>query len=70
MKLTLIVSEGNSGFLIGQIKEMPGVMTQGATLDKLKENIKDALELYLEDMREDFKETPEKTIYEGDLELA
>ena len=70
MKLTLIVTEGKNGFLIGQIKEIPGVITQGTTVEQVKENIVDALELYLEDMREDFKDTPEKTIYVGDLKLA
>jgi len=55
MKLTLIVKKGKSGYLIGQIKEIPAVFTQGLTIDKLKENIADALEMYLEDVRENYK---------------
>jgi len=52
MKYTLVIKEGKNGFLIGQLKELPAVFTQGLTIDELKENIADALELYLEDMRE------------------
>ncbi|KAA5544227.1 type II toxin-antitoxin system HicB family antitoxin [Adhaeribacter rhizoryzae] len=70
MKLTLVIEEGRSGFLVGQIKEIPGVITQGTTIEEVKENILDALELYLEDMREDFKGSSEKKVYEGDVELA
>jgi predicted RNase H-like HicB family nuclease len=49
MKLTLIIKKGRNGFLIGQIKELPEVFTQGVTVEELKENIADALEMYFED---------------------
>lgn len=55
MKLTLIVKKGKNGYLIGQIKEIPAVFTQGLTIEELKENIADALEMYLEDVRENYK---------------
>ena len=55
MKLTLIVKKGKNGFLIGQIKEIPAVFTQGLTVEELKENIADALEMYLEDVRERYQ---------------
>ncbi|MFN3849543.1 MAG: type II toxin-antitoxin system HicB family antitoxin [Spirosomataceae bacterium] len=51
MKLTLLITKG-SEYLIGTIKEIPAVLTQGSTIDEVKENIMDALELYLEDMRD------------------
>ena len=49
MKLTLLITQG-SNFLIGSIKEIPAVLTQGTTISEVKENILDALELYLEDI--------------------
>ncbi|MDP3644019.1 MAG: type II toxin-antitoxin system HicB family antitoxin [Bacteroidota bacterium] len=55
MKLTLIVKKGKNGYLIGQLKEIPAVFTQGLTIEELKENIADALEMYLEDVRESYK---------------
>jgi predicted RNase H-like HicB family nuclease len=67
--LTLVIEKGNSGFLIGQIKEIPEVLTQGETIEEVKENILDALELYLEDMRGE-KLLNKNIIFEGKLELA
>ena len=61
MKLTLVVKKGKNGYLIGQVKEFPKVITQGITIEELRENIADALEMYLEDIRE---------IYQPDGELV
>jgi len=55
MKYTLVIKQGQDGFLIGQLKELPAVFTQGLTLSELKENIADVLDLYLEDMRERYQ---------------
>ena len=52
MKYTLVVKEGQNGFLIGQLKELPAVFTQGLTVSELKENIADVVDMYFEDMRE------------------
>lgn len=54
MKLTLVVKKGKSKYLIGQLKELPEVFTQGKDIKELRENILDALELYLEDIREQY----------------
>jgi predicted RNase H-like HicB family nuclease len=54
MKLTLVIKKGKNGFLIGQLKELPAVFTQGLTLEEVRENIVDSLELYLEDIREQY----------------
>jgi len=61
MKLTSVIIKGKDGFLIGQLKELPGVITQGKTIQEVKDNLKDALELYLEDMRS------EKPDIEGEI---
>jgi len=55
MKYTMVVKQGQDGFLIGQLKEIPAVFTQGISVSELKENILDVLEMYLEDMREKYK---------------
>jgi predicted RNase H-like HicB family nuclease len=54
MKYTLVIKEGQDGFLIGQLKELPAVFTQGLTVTELKENIADVVEMYFEDMRENY----------------
>jgi predicted RNase H-like HicB family nuclease len=52
MKFTLLIRQGKTQ-LIGQLKEIPGVLTQGKTVEEVKENIQDALALYLKDMCEE-----------------
>ena len=47
MKLTIVISKGEE-FYIGTIKEIPAVLTQGSTIEETKENVLNALALYLE----------------------
>ena len=54
MRLTIVIKKGKSGYLVGQLKEIPAVFTQGKTVKELRSNIKDALELYFEDLREQY----------------
>ncbi|MCA9438968.1 MAG: type II toxin-antitoxin system HicB family antitoxin [Candidatus Omnitrophica bacterium] len=39
----------NDGWFIGKLKEIPGVFSQGETLEELEENIRDAYQLIMED---------------------
>ena len=52
MKLTIVISKGEE-FFVASIKEIPAVITQGKTIEDAKENVIDALKLYLEDMQEE-----------------
>ena len=54
MTLTLVIKKGKNGYLIGQLKELPAVFTQGLTVEEVKENIVDSLEMYFEDIREQY----------------
>jgi predicted RNase H-like HicB family nuclease len=54
MTLTLVIKKGKSGYLIGQLKEIPAVFTQGLTIEEVRENISDVLEMYFEDIREQY----------------
>jgi len=38
----------DDGWLVGRLVEVPGVFSQAETLEKLKENIKDAYQLMLQ----------------------
>ena len=67
MKLTLIITDGEEYF-IGMIKEIPAVLTQGNSVGEVKENLLDALELYLQDMREE--SVSQKIVYQEDLIFA
>ncbi len=67
MKLTIAILKGEE-FFIGTIKEIPGVITQGKTIDETKENLMDALQMYLEAMEEDSK--MENVVLEEDLAIS
>jgi len=40
----------DDGWYIGRLKEVPGVFSQGETLEDLQKNIREAYHLMLEDM--------------------
>ena len=67
MKLTIVISKGN-GFFIGSIKEIPAVLTQGENVEETRENVLDALKLYLEDMQSE--NDVENKVLEEDLIFA
>ncbi len=67
MKLTISISKGEE-FFIGTIKEIPAVISQGITIQEAKENVLDALELYLEDMQQE--RTFDNIVLEEDLKIA
>ena len=50
MRLTLEYWPDDSGY-VGRLREIPGVFSQGDTLNELEENIRDAYELVVEDAR-------------------
>jgi predicted RNase H-like HicB family nuclease len=52
-KMTLEYWE-DEGWFVGRIVEVPGVFSQGETLDDLKENIQDAYKLMLQSEEIDF----------------
>ena len=48
MQFTAKIELGENGFYVGQINELPAALSQGKTLEDLKENLLDALNLLLE----------------------
>lgn len=47
-EFTVIIEQDEDGTYIASVPELPGCHTQGDTLEELNENIKEAIELYLE----------------------
>ncbi|MCL5281565.1 MAG: type II toxin-antitoxin system HicB family antitoxin [Planctomycetes bacterium] len=45
----------DDGWVVGRLKEVPGVFSQGETLEELKENIADAYRMMLEAYNADEK---------------
>jgi predicted RNase H-like HicB family nuclease len=52
MKFTAIIEKSDDGWYVGQLEEMPAVLSQGKTIKELKENLLDALNLLFEANRE------------------
>ena len=55
--LTAIYQEGDEGGYIGYVAELPGANTQGETLEEVRENLSEAIQLILEANREQFQKT-------------
>lgn len=67
MKLTIAIVKGEE-YYMGTIKEIPGVITQGETIEETKENLMDALQLYLEAMESESE--LENVVLEEDLAIS
>ena len=55
LTLTAIFEEAEEGGYIGYVAEVPGANTQGKTLDEVRENLSEAVELILHSNREEFE---------------
>lgn len=61
-KYTLVYQEEKEGGYSGHCLELPGAISQGETVEELKENMVDAIKLILEDMEEEALEMKKKLI--------
>jgi predicted RNase H-like HicB family nuclease len=59
---TLVYQKEEEGGYSGHCLELPGAISQGETLEELKENIVEAIRLVLEDMAEEAAEKKKKLI--------
>ncbi|MCK5661676.1 MAG: type II toxin-antitoxin system HicB family antitoxin [Methanosarcinales archaeon] len=48
MKFKVSIKEGEDGWYVAQVPALPGCISQGKTTEEALENIKEAIELYLE----------------------
>jgi predicted RNase H-like HicB family nuclease len=55
LTLTAIFEEAEEGGYIGYVAELPGANTQGETLEEVRENLGEAIELILNSNREQFE---------------
>lgn len=56
MEYTIIIERNpKTGVYVGQCSQLPEALSQGDTLDELKENMKEAIELAVECRKEDLK---------------
>ena len=71
LKLTAVFEEVEEGGFIAFIEELPGVNTQGDTLEESKTNLLEALDLVLQTQRElSEKEQGSRKLIKETLEFA
>ena len=57
LTLTAVFEEAEEGGFIGYVAELPGANTQGETIEEVRENLSEAIELILNTNREEFEKT-------------
>ena len=50
MKYRVLIEQDENGVYVAEVPALPGCMTQGSTRTEALENIKEAIELYLESL--------------------
>ena len=60
-EFNMIIEEGEDGYLISEVVELPGCHTQAKTMDKLIKRTKEAISIYLKCQEKPLK-SPEKFI--------
>lgn len=52
LNYTAIIEKSDDGFYVGQVQEIPEAIAQGITINELKQNLLDALQLVIDYQRE------------------
>ena len=50
--LTAIIEKSDDGWYVGQLEELPEIISQGKTVNELMDNLQDALDLFIQNQRE------------------
>ena len=62
MKLPVVITVGEDGYIVAEIPVLPGCISQGKTKEEALANIKEAAELCLESMGEEGWAIPKEYI--------
>jgi len=57
-KYTVIIEKTESGYS-AYVPDLPGCITVGESIDQIKQHIKEAIELYIEELESEGKNIPE-----------
>ena len=69
MKYRVIIEQDEDGMFVVEVPSLPGCISQGKTREEALENIKEAVELYLESLK-DYNEPIPLPIEEEIIEIA
>jgi predicted RNase H-like HicB family nuclease len=57
LTLTAVYEEAEEGGYLGYVAELPGANTQGETLEEVRENLSEAIQLILEAIAKNLRES-------------
>ena len=67
MMRQVLIYPGEDGYFVAEVLSLPGCISQGKTREEALANIGEAIELFIEVLREDGEEVPEDV---GAIEVA
>ena len=67
-KFTIVMEEGEDGYVVVHCPSLPGCWSQGKTRDEAMANIREAIELYLESLVARGEPIPEEEV--GTVEVT
>ena len=68
-KYAVVIEKGPNNYS-AFVPDLPGCITTGRTVEEIEENIREAIELHLEGMREDGEPIPEPTTLTREVEIT
>jgi predicted RNase H-like HicB family nuclease len=69
MRYAIVIEKGEGNYS-AYVPDLPGCIATGNTLEEVKHNMREALVLHIEGMREDGKPVPEPTAEVDHVEVA
>jgi predicted RNase H-like HicB family nuclease len=69
-KFNVLVEEGEDGYLISEVVELPGCHTQAKTYDELIKRTKEAISLYLSVNKSKFTKSKFLSLQQLEVEVA
>ena len=70
MKYIYVIEQANDGSFSAYVPDLPGCTTSGQTADEVRRNIKDAVDSYIDSLREHNEPVPSPTTTADVVEAA
>ena len=67
MQYLVIFEKAPDGTIWAKVPDLDGCYSSGDTIDEAKENVKDAISLYLEDLKDEGKPAPQPSLFKAEL---
>ncbi len=69
MKYAVVIEKAESNFS-AFVPDLPGCVATGSTIEEVEEQIREAIEFHIEDMKQDGEEIPQPKSYVEYIEVA